>query len=367
MPLSLWPSLWAEPRAPGAPGRSWRDWALVGVFWALAVIEGVTRPDLPGGFVAVLLVFLLAPTLLWRRSHPLLMVAIAFPATFVAPFLTDGVPPEARSLAFLVLLPYALVRWGSGREITIGAAVIAAKIVASVAAQQMPASTAAAGAAVTFGVAALGAAMRYRAIGRLRELDQVRVVERERLARDLHDTVAHHVSAMAIRAQAGLATAGSDPAAATDALRVIEAEAAKALTEMRTVVAALRSDDPLPLLAFAGGHPPVDLDVTGDLNALAPAVGAAVFRLTQEAVTNARRHARHATRIEVRVATDDTSVHLKVTDDGELIAEPPAGRGFGLAGMRERARLLGGVCSAGPNPDRGWSVTATLPRTGAAT
>jgi signal transduction histidine kinase len=295
------------------------------------------------------------------------MVAIAFPATFVAPFLTDGVPPEARSLAFLILLPYSLLRWGSGRSIAGGIAIMVVKIAASVVAGQMPAGTALAGAAVIFAVAALGVAMRYRAAARQRELDQVRLVERERLARDLHDTVAHHVSAMAIRAQAGLAMAESDPAAATDALRVIEAEAAKALTEMRTVVAALRSDDPLPLLAFAGGNPPVDLDVTGDLNALAPAVGAAVFRLTQEAVTNARRHARHATRIEVRVATDDTSVHLKVTDDGELTAERPAGLGFGLAGMRERAQLLGGDCSAGPNPDRGWSVTVTLPRAGPAT
>jgi hypothetical protein len=94
MPLSLWPSLWAEPRAPGAPARSWRDWALAGVFCLLAIIEGLTRPDLPGGFGAVLLVFLLAPTLLWRRSHPLLMVAIAFTATFVAPLFTGGVPPE---------------------------------------------------------------------------------------------------------------------------------------------------------------------------------------------------------------------------------------------------------------------------------
>src|SRR3954465_15371253 len=102
-------SLWQEPRAPGAPARLGRGGGLVGVFCLLAVVEGLTRPDLPGGFVAVLLVFLLAPTLLWRRSHPLLMVAIAFPATLVAPLFTDGVPPEARSLAFLVLLPYALV------------------------------------------------------------------------------------------------------------------------------------------------------------------------------------------------------------------------------------------------------------------
>ncbi|WP_030440301.1 sensor histidine kinase [Actinoplanes subtropicus] len=364
--MSLLPALWDEPRAPGAPPRNWRDGALAGTFCALAVVEGLTRPDLPGGAVAVVLVVLLAPTLLWRRSHPLLMVAIAFPATFVAPFLTGGVPPEARSLAFLILLPYSLLRWGSGRSIAAGIAIMVAKIVASVAAGQMTAGTALAGAAVTFAVAALGVAMRYRAAARRRELDQVRLVERERLARDLHDTVAHHVSAMAIRAQAGLAMAGSDPTAATDALKVIEAEAAKALTEMRTVVAALRSDDPVPLLAFAGGHPPVDLDVTGDLNTLAPAVGAAVFRLAQEAVTNARRHARDATRIEVRVATDDEAVHLRVTDDGSPAEEPPAGRGFGLAGMRERAELLGGVCTAGPDPGRGWSVTATLPRTGPA-
>ncbi|MFI6072428.1 sensor histidine kinase [Actinoplanes sp. NPDC051343] len=85
--------------------------------------------------------------------------------------------------------------------------------------------------------------------------------------------------------------------------------------------------------ALAG--PPVHLAIDGNLDNLPPAVGAALFRPAQEAVTNARRHARHATRIEIRVAADDTS---------------------------ERAVLLGGVFTAGPNPDRGWSVTATLPR-----
>ncbi|WP_332108222.1 ATP-binding protein [Phytohabitans suffuscus] len=88
--------------------------------------------------------------------------------------------------------------------------------------------------------------------------------------------------------------------------------------------------------------------------------------MAQESVTNARRHARHATRIEVRVAADDTSVHLRVSDDGESSAARPAGApGFGLIGMMERADLLGGTCAAGPNPDRGWTVTAVLPRAGA--
>jgi len=80
-------------------------------------------------------------------------------------------------------------------------------------------------------------------------------------------------------------------------------------------------------------------------------------------VTNARRHARHATRIEVRVAADDRTVRLRVTDDGDS-GRAAGSSGYGLVGMAERAGLLGGTCAAGPNPDRGWTVTAVLPRTG---
>jgi signal transduction histidine kinase len=360
-------TLWAEPAAPGAPPPGWRDGALVAVFWVLAVVEGLTRLSLPGGAVAVVLVLLLAPTLLWRRSHPLLMVTIAFAATAIAPAFSHGVPPEATSLVFVALLPYSLLRWGSGRSIVLGAAVIVVKVVVSVLAHQMTVPTALAGAAVTFAVSMLGLAMRFRAIGRLRLLEQVRLVERERLARDLHDTVAHHVSAMAIRAQAGLALGPSSPEAALDALRVIEAEASTALAEMRTVVKALRASGSLEdLPALAGTDSRVDVDISGKFDDVAPAVGAAVFRLAQEAVTNARRHAQQATRISVRVSADDTAVHLRVEDDGSTVGANPGPGGFGLAGMRERAALLGGVCAAGPNPDRGWSVTASLPRAGTA-
>jgi signal transduction histidine kinase len=357
-------SLWDEPRPPDAPGRSGRDWALAGVFAALAILEGLTRAGLPGGLVTVLLAAGLTPTLLVRRSRPLLVVTIAFVATGLAPLLTHGVPPEGYSLAYLVLLPYALVRWGSGREIVLGTAVIAVSTML----RQMSPADALAEPAVVVAIGAIGLATRYRARERARELDHVRLRERERLARDLHDTVAHHVSAMAIRAQAGLATAAVRPEAATEALLLIEAEAARALAEMRAVVRVLRDDDTdRPYLAdlarlAAPVHdgPPVDLAVDGDLTDVAPAVGAALYRLAQEAVTNARRHARHATLIEIRLAADDTSVHLRVTDDGDV--RGPDREGFGLTGMRERAVLLGGVCTAGPNPDRGWSVTATLPR-----
>ncbi len=115
------------------------------------------------------------------------------------------------------------------------------------------------------------------------------------------------------------------------------------------------------LAAGDGTGVPVRRGGRGDVGDLPPLVQSAVYRLAQESVTNARRHARHATRIEVRVDADDTSVHLRVSDDGETA--PAGAPGFGLIGMIERADLLGGTCEAGPDPGRGWTVTATLPRT----
>src|ERR1700730_1292558 len=116
-----------------------------------------------------------------------------------------------------------------------------------------------------------------------------------------------------------------------------------------------------------GTGPPVDVEVSGDLADVPPSVGAAIYRLVQESVTNARRHAHHATRIEVRVAADRASVRLRVSDDGDISLLRPAGSpGYGLIGMIERARLLGGTCEAGPEPGRGWTVTAVLPRAGTA-
>ncbi|MFD0886253.1 sensor histidine kinase, partial [Streptosporangium algeriense] len=109
--------------------------------------------------------------------------------------------------------------------------------------------------------------------------------------------------------------------------------------------------------------PSVRVEIEGDTTGLPPSVEAAVYRLSQESVTNARRHARHATHVLVRISADDTSVRLCVSDDGDPVR--PAGTpGYGITGMIERADLLGGTCVAGPNPGRGWSVTAVLPRTG---
>ncbi|MCA2227016.1 sensor histidine kinase [Nonomuraea aurantiaca] len=373
-------SVWDEPRPPNPAPRGWRDWALVGVLVAAAMLEGVLRPDLPWRALSVIVTAGLASTLLWRRSRPLLVIVIAFGAMIPVPLLTGGYSPETYTMAFLLLLIYSLVRWGSGREAVIGLTIILVKICFSTVFDYPGLSDAVGGVTVVLLVVALGLAFRYRAKARMRELDQVKLLEREQLARDLHDTIAHHVSAMAIRAQAGLATSASRPSAATEALQVIEAEAARALAEMSAMVRVLRRDQPADLAPgrrvtdlqqLAGpGHsgPSVDVEISGDVDDLPPSVGAAIYRLAQESVTNARRHARHATRIQVRLSADDTSVHLRVSDDGDSSLKRPArSQGYGLIGMIERADLLGGTCVAGPDPDRGWTVTAILPRTGSAT
>ncbi|MEO3785678.1 histidine kinase [Actinocorallia sp. B10E7] len=372
-------SVWNEPRPPDPPARVWRDWALVGALVPLAVLEGVLRPDLPWRGLSLALTLGLIPTLLWRRTRPLLMVLIVFVCTGLAALLTGGESAETNTMMFLLVVLYSLFRWGSGRETVTGSAVILGGIVFQVASGRLVPSEAVGALAVVSAALALGAAFRYRAKARMRELDQVKLLERENLARDLHDTVAHHVSAMAIRAQAGLATAASRPDAAVEALRVIEAEAGLALTELNTMVRVLRRNLPADLepgrriadlRRFADTPrtgPSVDVELSGELDGISPAVEAAVYRIVQESVTNARRHARHATRIEVRVTADGTSVRLRVSDDGDSAsARTVTAPGYGLIGMIERAELLGGTCAAGHGPERGWAVTAVLPRTGRA-
>ncbi|MBU2665654.1 sensor histidine kinase [Actinoplanes bogorensis] len=360
-------SVWREPRFPGAPVRVRRDWVLLGVVVVAVVAEGLLTRQISG----MILGLLVAPTLLWRRTLPLPMVAIAFVTCFL--WLPQ---PENGTLAYLLILPYALFRWGSGRESVIGAALLLAKIAASTAIGQLSAADMLLGFVAMIAAFALATTFRYRARLLGRRLDEAKLRERERLARDLHDTVAHHVSAMAIRAQAGIAVSRRDPAAAVDALRLIEAEATRALAEMRTMVRALRHVQadlaPSPGLASlrdlahrAPSGPVVEVELAGDLDDVPATVGTAIYRLAQESVTNARRHARQATRIEVHVAADDAQVHLRVSDDG-VGAHPAGSSGFGLVGMSERAGLLGGTCEAGPGPGRGWVVTAALPRTGVA-
>jgi signal transduction histidine kinase len=372
--------LWAEPRAPNPPKRVWRDWVLVAAIVPSAVLEGVLRDHLVWRGVSIAVVVALAPTLLWRRTHPLAAVTIAFGTLAILDVVSLLVGVEWDGLgtgAFLLLLVYALVRWGSGREVALGMAVVLVPVVLTVF-HDTPTGDLIGGAVVVLLFAAVGAAVRYQHNARLRGIDQVKLREREQLARELHDTVAHHVSAIAVRAQAGRTVASpSTPQAALDALAVIEDEASRTLEELRAIVGALRQGeepDRTPQRGVADiqrlansrdGRQHIIVELSGDLDRLRPSADAALYRLAQESITNALRHARHATRIRVCVRGERDCVRLTVSDDGDTgpPGSPPSS-GFGLVGMAERAKLLGGTLEAGPNRDRGWTVHAVLPRAG---
>lgn len=374
-------AMWDAPAAaPPPPRRVWRDWALVGLIPVIAALEGLARPDVPWVWLWVIVLIAVVPTLLWRRTHPLPMLAIAFGATAVVTVATGG-DAQLVTTAYLLLLIYAVVRWGSGRAMVLGAAIVVASFLLSLLLGPVLLSDVIGSVAVLAMTSSLGGAFRWRAAARARELDRVKLLEREQLARDLHDTVAHHVSAIAIQAQAGTAVAASDPDAAARVLRVIEGEASRTLAEMRSIVRALRREDapetsaPSPGIAelrrLAGpesGTPVVDVQFSGDVDAIPPTVAATVYRLAQEGVTNARRHARHATRIDVRVHADEAGIRIDVRDDGDAAASGASAAtsapGYGITGMIERATLLGGTCEAGPAAGGGWVVTTVLPRAG---
>jgi signal transduction histidine kinase len=180
------------------------------------------------------------------------------------------------------------------------------------------------GAAVLLLVTATGLALRYRTTVRAQLIDQAKLHERGQLARELHDTVAHHVSAIAIQAQAGLFLARSSSlTGAIEALEIIDREAAQTLAEMRTMVGALRDHHGHPDLspqrgladiAQLGDHATagsllVDVPLDGELSGLAPALQAALYRVAQESVTNARRHAQQATSVAIRLMISATEHH----------------------------------------------------------
>ncbi len=368
-------SLVAVPIVADRPARTRFDWGLT---WALvigAVAEGLLRPDLTWRALSILVTVALAFGLLWRRSHPFATAVGVFGVMLVinVSSLILGVMWDGLySAAVVLVVPYALVRWGAGSHIALGATLMVALYGVSLA-QTSPALDEIIGGAIVFAFpAVLAAAVRTRSTAQARRLEQVKATEREGLARELHDTVAHHVSAIVIQAQAGRAVAATSPQAAIDVLATIEEAAARTLDEMRSIVGALRGDDPAQLapqpgvddlarLVADGDGPPVAIRVEGDLDGLTSAVDATLFRLAQESITNARRHARNPTGIEVVVRGEGDRVRLTVSDDGDPVAAVPADRGYGLVGMTERAELLGGTVVAGPGVDRGWTVEAVLP------
>ena len=218
---------------------------LVALLVPTAIVEWVLRDDVTWRPVVLPLAVGVMVALLWRRTHPLLVVAAVFGTIVAVDFVALFGPSESIGLyamAGVLLLPYSLLRWGSGREILLGLPVILVTLALCLVLDYTGVVDSIVGSLILLFPATLGVSVRYWSSARVRELDQVKLLEREQLARELHDTVAHHVSAIAIRAQAGRVVSATDPDAAVDALVVIEDEASRTLAELRTMVGALRED-----------------------------------------------------------------------------------------------------------------------------
>ncbi|WNV91939.1 sensor histidine kinase [Umezawaea sp. Da 62-37] len=202
--------------------------------------------------------------------------------------------------------------------------------------------------------------------------------ERSRIARELHDVVAHAVSVMVVQADGAGYAIRTKPELAEAAVKTISDTGRQALTELRRLLGVLRSEDqsgtqwaPQPdareLANLAencrAAGLPVRLEITGDVDQLPVGLGLSIYRIVQEALTNTLKHAGSGASAVVKVLRTGEKVVIEVTDDGygtphDLVA---VSGGNGLIGMRERAGVLGGTLDAGPNPGGGWRVRAVLP------
>ncbi|WP_051571075.1 sensor histidine kinase [Cryptosporangium arvum] len=278
----------------------------------------------------------------------------------------------------LLLLPAAValytvaVRSGRRRTLVVGAAAV---LWSSTLEWFVVDRSSAPGAAFAWPVVALllGEVVRAR-----RELQTRAAAERERdiarervrIARDVHDVVAHVLAGVTVQMGVAVAAVDRDPAAARAALQQARTASRGALAELRTSVALLRhggptaDGEPLPgladLPALVDGVRPAGLDVRLDVDAgeLPAVLGLTVYRIVQEALTNVVRHAR-ATSAVVTVARGPDAVRVDVVDDGTGGSGGPPG--FGILGMTERAAGVGGRLDAGPGPERGFRVRAVLP------
>jgi signal transduction histidine kinase len=360
----------------------------VGAFAVFGTIRAAEGQPLarPLDALGIALLIAGAAALVVRRRHPAAVLGAAVAAVFG--YLTLGYPYGPVFLPGLVALCSAVVSGHRRSAYLITGAAFAALLILHVVRNpgQPPPLFGAGGwlstLAVVIAVCEWWRARRERlAQERLAEQETERrrgSEERLRIARDLHDSLGHHVSLINVQAGVALHLMDEDPEQARSALATIKQSSGELLREMRATLGVLRGVDEGPPRAPVAGLArlqdllaenraaglPVELDVVGEQRELPPSVDQAAYRIVQESLTNTRKHAGRArARVELHYADDGLTV--LVEDDGSGASGPaervgPSG-GNGLPGMRERAAALGGTLTAGPRPGRGFRVEAGLP------
>ncbi len=342
---------------------------------------GLVGPAIVGPWwLRALLPLIMGASLVLRRRASLLMWIATWAALVLLRLLSDNPPHDQALMVVLFVGGYSLGAYTSLRRAVAGL-VITAPVIAEISDKGglLSFSPHAGKGAVAssflqvlaFCLAGVLVRARRRAAALQRQAEQATAAERARIARELHDIVAHHLAVIVL--QAAGARASGKPAGS--ALEKIENSARQALGETRRLLGVLRDPgeeaglapqpgigelDALADTARASGLP-VNLVISGHRAALPAAVDISVYRIVQEALTNVLKHAGPA-RADVRIGCAAEAVTIEVTDNGagKPGHQAPPG-GHGLTGMRERAAVFGGELAAGPRPGGGYAVRARLP------
>jgi signal transduction histidine kinase len=367
--------------------RRYLDLILAGGIGAVFVAEVLFESGFAGHRpLNVAIAVLFAATLLVRRRLPALPLAVGLAAIELANVARPAVPNALTETgAFLFGFIFAI--YSAGRHATGRALVVCGVIVLAA----IPLAGIEPGNPVTFGdlaffVMFFGGPL---AVGRVvrRRLLRERVLERERdtraaeavaeerarIARELHDVVAHAISVVVLQARGGRKLLTAEPAAAREAFDTIEQVSGQALTEMRRLLGLLRAGDeelalaPQPSLAridelvgaLRASGLPVEVTVEGEPAELPPGIDVSAYRIVQEALTNALKHAGPArAHVVLRYGADE--LEIEILDDGPGSGNG-GGSGHGLVGIRERVAVIGGELDTGRRPEGGYAVRARLP------
>ncbi len=343
----------------------------------------------PGGprWVEAIVLAVPAVALAWRRRSPTTTAVVIGGASVLQVAAVARYAPFLPLLLPLLLANYANAAHGRSRIRVLGLAAVAGGVAAVVGLipEARTSSEALFSSVVVAGSWLVGDVVRQRQ-QRLEIVEAARdewaraavAAERVRIARELHDVVAHSVSVMGVQAGAARMLLDQDVAKARHALASIEATARDSVAELQRLLTILRTVDSdelepqptlsdLPALAAATRAAGLAVHLEADARAarLAPGPSLAAYRIVQEALTNVLKHAR-ATRADVRVAVAGDALEVEVADDGRGVALRRR-RGHGLIGMRERALLYGGTLEAGRRGDGGFTVRARFPLGGRST
>jgi signal transduction histidine kinase len=356
------------------------------------IANGSAKSYPPPRALDVLFLAAVAVPFVARRRAPLVVLAVVTGASLAWTYALYPLSQQGPFVPFVALIvaSYTAAAYTAGREAALSMGVVVAALAAGVLSGALGGQPA--GDYIPFALwiavaYAVGCVFRRRQLLAARLGDRLASVERDRdantrravaderarIARELHDVIAHSVSVMVVQAGAGERVLEADPAGARESFNSIRETGGQTLIEMRRLLGLLRDEEqalslaPQPSIARLGAliHDvcaaglQTSLTIEGEQKPLAPGIELSAYRIVQEALTNTRKHA-DAGRAEVIVSYGSDDVTIEILDDGA--AGPSSnGYGHGLIGMRERAALYGGTIATGFRPDGGFRVRAVLP------